>query len=155
MSRWAFLFPLNSSSNSCRPRESVFVLKVCVCAHTSRGVTGERTVLLASKWLMQLRNPSYSLPPLLLSPPPEYRIDRGSANSVCRDQPCVTGAPSRTANFPVHQQASAISTASAWARERVRERETEKAATAQSVRNREIIRPHDASLTSLWPIVSV
>ncbi|ROI47926.1 hypothetical protein DPX16_16349 [Anabarilius grahami] len=62
---------------------------------------------------MQLRNPSYSLPSLLLSPPPEYRIDTGSANSVCRDQPCVTGAPSRTANFPVHQQASAISTASA------------------------------------------
>lgn len=101
---------------------------------------------------MQLWGSSCSLPPFLLSPPPECRIDRGSANSLSRDQPCVTGAPSRTANFPVHQQPLRSAQPPC-----VQEREWErkKAATAQSVRKREIIRPHDASLTSLWPIASV
>ncbi|KAA0722177.1 hypothetical protein E1301_Tti009075 [Triplophysa tibetana] len=40
-------------------------------------------------------------PPLLLSPPLEYQIDRGSANSVRRDQPCMMGALPRAANFPI------------------------------------------------------
>lgn len=91
-------------------------------------------------------------PPLLLSPPLEYQIDRGSANSVRRDQPCVTGALPRAANFPVHRQPLRSAQP---ARERARESERERdRATEQSVRKREIIRPHDACLTTLCAVTA-
>lgn len=68
-------------------------------------------------------------PPLLLSPPLEYQIDRGSANSMRRDQPCVMGALPRAANFPVHRQPLRSAQP---ARERASKRERESEREQQS-----------------------